>query len=430
MQHVSLRFPTFLHPALFLFILCLAQPVDALTLGEALRSASQNNEDVRAAAARVARARAVRRGALAELLPSATVTYSKTLREVESVRIVNDERVVLTPRESETADISLELELFDFANIPLVQSAQKDLQAERFDSAEVHRSLLFEVAATYFQTLTAERLAAAADTRRQVAQQFVNDTRDKVNAGLANRNELTRLELELASAELVKTQTENTLTKARLLLGYLINRDVAEPLVEPANPAVNTEREHANHRPDFRSAILRTEAARARVRQSWFEWLPDLGLRFTHYAPDIDAASRNNNDWLMVATFRWELFQPTLIADIGLQNADYHLAREEELALKRQLILDTRVADADVESAQAALNQAEVRLRVAEQNAEEVRERFRLGLATAFEQADANVSEFEARAGLAQQRFALQQAHLERVRADGYGPELIYSETE
>ncbi len=106
------------------------------------------------------------------------------------------------------------------------------------------------------------------------------------------------------------------------------------------------------------------------------------------------------------------------------------MAREQTHALRRQLVLDSRNADANLVAARAAVNQADVRLRVAQQNAEEVRERFRLGLATAIEQADANVSEFEARADVARQRFALQQALLDRVRADGYGPEAVFPVTE
>jgi hypothetical protein len=133
---------------------------------------------------------------------------------------------------------------------------------------------------------------------------------------------------------------------------------------------------------------------------------------------------------LLAATFQWEIFQPHLIVRTGLQRAEYRVLREQEHSFRRRLLLDSQTADADVQSAQAALEQAVVRLRVAEQNAEEVRERFRLGLATAIEQADANVSEFEASAGLAQQRFALQQAYLERARADGSAPEDLYPETE
>ncbi len=239
----------------------------------------------------MARARAVRRDALAGLLPSVTGTYTYTRREKAGTRIINGERVVLTPRDAKSADAVVDLALFDFANLPRLQAAQKDLQAERFDSADVRRALLFAVAGTFFEVLSAERQAEAAANRQKVAQQFVDDTRLKVEAGLANRNDLTRLELELASAQLVSTQTQNTLTKTRLQLGYLIGRDVNEALEEPANPeadySASPDDVREARRPDFRSAVLRSEAARARGREPWLEWLPNLGLRLTYYPPDI-----------------------------------------------------------------------------------------------------------------------------------------------
>lgn len=279
-----------------------------------------------------------------------------------------------------------------------------------------------------------ERQAEAAANRRQVAQQFVDETRLQVEAGLANRNDLTRLELELASAQLVNTQTQNSLVKARLQLGFLMGRDVDEPLEEPVTPAADfaasPDAEREQRRPDFRSAVLRSEAARARGRAPWLDMLPSLGLRLTYYPPEIIDNGSSGSDWIVGGTLSWNLFNPRLFAQSGVQSAEFRIAREQTRALGRQLVLDSRNADANLASARAAVTQADVRLRVAQQNAEEVRERFRLGLATAIEQADANVSEFEARADVARQRFALQQALLDRVRADGYGPEAVFPVTE
>ncbi len=59
---------------------------------------------------------------------------------------------------------------------------------------------------------------------------------------------------------------------------------------------------------------------------------------------------------------------------------------------------------------------------VAAQNAEEVRERFGQGLATALEQADATVARFEADAQLARQGFAARTAQLALAQALGLWP--------
>nr|MBP7589152.1 hypothetical protein [Thermoanaerobaculia bacterium] len=61
-------------------------------------------------------------------------------------------------------------------------------------------------------------------------------------------------------------------------------------------------------------------------------------------------------------------------------------------------------------------------LAFASQNAEEVRERFQNGLATALEQTDAQVSAFEAEVEVARQGFARDVADLALQRALGGWP--------
>ena len=81
-----------------------------------------------------------------------------------------------------------------------------------------------------------------------------------------------------------------------------------------------------------------------------------------------------------------------------------------------------RGALTDLATARAALDQSQVRSRVAGQNAEEVRERFAHGLATALEQADATVAAFEADADAERARLARTLAELALRRALGAAP--------
>src|SRR5690606_22655855 len=90
-------------------------------------------------------------------------------------------------------------------------------------------------------------------------------------------------------------------------------------------------------------------------------------------------------------------------------------AREAELVLerrRREVAVEVEGALAELAAAEAGERQAAVRLEVAGDNSEEVRERFQNGLATALEQADALVARFEAEAELERQRFAVARARL------------------
>jgi outer membrane protein TolC len=125
----------------------------------------------------------------------------------------------------------------------------------------------------------------------------------------------------------------------------------------------------------------------------------------------------------MAAVLTWELFDGGERAGLAEQfDAE---ARETALAaaaLERRIALEVSDALADVTTATAALGQAEAQAEVAEQNAVEVRERFRYGLASALESADAAVAQFEAEAERERQRFALRLAELALRRALGQAP--------
>jgi outer membrane protein TolC len=70
----------------------------------------------------------------------------------------------------------------------------------------------------------------------------------------------------------------------------------------------------------------------------------------------------------------------------------------------------------------AAVEQAQVRRTVAQQNADEIGIRFQQGLSTALEQADSNVAAYEAEIELARSRFNQQQANLSLEQAVGRWP--------
>ena len=129
------------------------------------------------------------------------------------------------------------------------------------------------------------------------------------------------------------------------------------------------------------------------------------------------------NDWNLAATLTWELFDGGTRSAQGAQlRAAATEADLEAAALRRRVALEVRGALTDLATAGAALDQSVVRSRVAGQNAEEVRERFAHGLATALEQADATVAAFEAEADAERSRLDRTLAELALRRALGAAP--------
>lgn len=403
-------------------------PAAPMTLAEALTLAARNNEQSGIATARLDRARALRRQAYATLLPDVNVTGTYTRRSEEVTRTIDDDEVVVQALNALSGVATVDATLLDVRAFPVARSAARNLEAQEYSSAEMRRTLAYEVAETFFSVLSAERLRDAASRRIEVSQATVSDARIRLEAGLASSNDLTRAELELATARLALTQAESLVRTARLSLGFLIGVPAERPLLEPgAEPtdgdAEALERAALDSRADLKDLTLRAEALRLLALEPKLRFVPTLTLRGTYRGTNEAGLSGRETDWNLAALFSWEVFDGGVrYAQAAAREAEYREALLTVDALRRQIGLEVRTARTDLETARAALEQAEVRARVAEQNAREVRVRYSEGLATALEQADATASAFEASAELARQRFALGVARLSLSQAVGRWP--------
>jgi outer membrane protein len=401
----------------------------ALTLEQAIRLAIAGNEISGVAEARLEGAAALKRQAIAQLVPALTITANATRRAREVTRTIDGDEVTVQAIDAYSGQAAIDTPLFDLRALPLIRAARSGLAAQQVESRELVRALAFDVADGFYAVLSLERLLEAARQRVTVARQTVEESRIRLDAGLANRNDLTRTQLELATAELGATRAASDVTTARLALAYLINAPVESALAVPersAPPVVDraalVDRALAGRR-ELVGLEERVLQAKRLALAPRLGWVPRLDLRGIYRWTNEAGLSGNSEDWNLGANLTWEIFdggdRSSLAAQLDAQ------AKELELGLvqrRRQVALEVDRASADLATADAALLQAQTQLEVAAQNAEEVRERFQNGLATALEQTDAQVSAFESEAAVAQVGFARDVAGLALERAIGAWP--------
>jgi outer membrane protein TolC len=401
-----------------------------LTLEEALALSSKSHEAPRIALARVAQAHAQASEARALLLPRLTAAGSYTRRRQEVTRELAGQSVVLQKANALNGSLSLQAGLFDATALPVLERA-KHLVAERERSAEeVRRDLAFDVCEAYFAVLSAEKLRDASLRREKLSSDSVDDARARLDAGLSARHDVTRAELELASAVLSRVKAQSAVVAAREGLGFLVGTAVSRPVEEPAaTPRTGgddlpvLEQEALAARLDLKALEERAAAARAAANEPRYRLLPTLALTGTVRATNEAGFTGQSADWNLGTTLSWVLFD----GGVRYAQAAVRAAELEEAGLqlglaRRRVGLELRAALSSLAAAAESRGQAEGRLRLARRNGEEVRERFRDGIATALERADASVSEFEAEAEVARQGFAVRLAQLALVRALGKWP--------
>lgn len=403
------------------FSLSIAAQDTPLTIERAVELAIERNEraaiadtTVEAAEARVGRARTA-------FLPRVDVTGNYR----------NDFEVDSTDRTLQTAALVTQ-PLFDARVFPLYRMARFERDATKFNAADTRRLLAFDAAATFLATLSFEQVALAAENRRAFAQTNLDDVRARFEAGLVSSNDVTRAELELATAVRGVAQAAGDVQTSRIDLETLVKADVAslaQPvlLLDAADDAPAASQtliaEAQQRRPDLAAQRASLEALRAFAQEPAARFLPSVLFQVQTRNINDGALTDRANAGFFGFSFAWPVF------DAGVRNAERAernaQVRGAELELEfeqRDVERELRSAAVQLSTEQAALREAIAALRAARKNADETSALYREGLASALELADANRQLFESEVAEVTARYRMVIAYLAWREASGLGP--------
>ncbi|HKA89694.1 MAG TPA: TolC family protein [Haliangiales bacterium] len=412
-------------PAVLCAVLATAQTAGALTLDEAVGLSRKNNErakiaaeNVHAAAGRVVAARAF-------FIPSLQIVGTYTRRSQAVTRDVGGVQTVIQEVNGLAGQANLTLTLFDARSIPLYRQALLERESARLGARDAVRLLGFDTGNAFLQTLGAQQVVGAAERRLELTKKTLGEARARFQAQLARSNDVTRAELDVATAEQALIQARGDLENARLNLGFLLGAQLADDLVEPAPllepaPVAAPEGlvvEAVKRRLDVAAARRHEEGLRAFAQEPLARFIPALNLLLQGRGNNEPGLTGRNFDWSLSVTMTWTLFDGGRgLGDRAERSATAEIQRLTTDASVRQIDVGVRQALVELANAGAGIKQAEVALAAARKNATEVGALYRQGLATALEEADANQKLYDAEVAAVRARYALGIAHLD-VRA-------------
>lgn len=320
--------------------------------------------------------------------------------------------------------------LFDARVFPLYRQQRLERDAARLSATDSKRLLGFDAAVSFLTTLSFEQVLLAAERRRDFAQTNLEDVRARFEAGLVSSNDVTRAELELATAVRELAQARGDVQASRVDLENLLKTDVAGALAPPvallgaaSNPppaADSVVAEAQSRRSDIAARRARVEALRAFADEPRARFFPSvLFTARTRNINDGPITNRNNEGFVGVS-FAWPVF------DAGLRGADRAERTANVRGAELQLELELRDVERQMRSAavqlsteQASLREAAAAVRAARKNADETNILYREGLASALELADATQRLFEAEVAEVTARYRMALAYLSLREASG-----------
>jgi outer membrane protein TolC len=362
-------------------------------------------------------------------LPVITASGVDTARPYDVVR----NGTTVTPYTQVTGGANIAQPVINLPAWPLYRQAERLLDAQKATSTDTKRVLQFTAAQAFFGVLASEAVLAAANRRLDTAKASLEYAQARVQAQLNSSNDVTRANLDLASALQEVAADDGNVKNAYVVLGFVLNAKVSGTLVPPEDtlqaagkpppPADALTTLALSRRPDLHAARWAAVAAHHFADEPLLRIAPTLGVTMGMTGSTLPMGSGYYTDETLVSTLTWQLYDAgNRYADKHSRDAAARVADLNEQLLIRQIDEGVQTALTQLGSTQAQFKAAGDAVASARKNVEETSTLYRQGLATALELTDANDSRFEAEVAYSGAEYAMALAYLALRQATGLEP--------
>ena len=380
-------------------------------------------------------ARAARRDARSELLPSLSAEIRSQRDQINFEaspfsRFRPDDSPVgpaVATFDIFDARLAFDMTLFDLGERRSLAAQNALEQAAGHTTQLIRNAVVLLVGNLYFRVNAAERHLDAAQAQVRTAEAFVELVDNRLTSGLAARMDGLRAQATRSAARQRQIGAEAELGKSKLRLARAIGLPLGQefrlidilgysPVELDPEEAIEIAR---TQRPDYLHAQERVSAARLELASARSERLPSLAVE-----ADVGSIGASANSGRTTYGAAAVLSVPLydggrLQAEIDVKRAALDAAgvrlRDLEVAMHYQLqeaLLDERAADAAVAVAREVLD-------IANQQLVDARSRFEVGLSSSLEVVEAQELLANARVGLIDAEFAHRLAKGAIARAIG-----------
>jgi outer membrane protein TolC len=431
----------------------------ALTLPDALAYARTHQPAIRAGLARVAASMQEARVPSAQWLPSVGVTgqvlggsVNNTTASYLTTDTMGLSRIGGTsaaassswkPYPSTLVGAGIRQETFDFGRISAQRAAADALvEVQKEQSSVTLLDTDFAVEEAYFAVFAAKGVQRASEDAFSRAKVHRDLAKGGVCSGMRSPIELTRAEAELARYDIGRIRATGGVSIAQSVLAATIGAsdtsvDVVGESLRPGEMPSLAEamRQAAIRDPRVRQALVQIKANEERTRAVGAELRPDVSLSatFTSRAggapPSGATASTVTGDgwlpyvpnWDVGLVVQWPIFDGTVVARREASRAGEAVAREDLDVVRQEQAAAIERTYTSCDVANRALPGLDQAVAAARANYEQADARFRAGLGTAVELADAEDLRASAEISLALGQFDVARARAAFGRAIAEG---------
>jgi outer membrane protein len=413
--------------AVFLATGLLASKAPALTMEEAVTFAMENNHRIKEFERLEDSARedvGVKRGAF---WPSADLSYSYSDVEVSGATALGSTFI----RSGSAGTVGVSYNLFNgLSDMKSLKQSLSMAEASMYERNAVTADVVLDARTAYIDVLRAKRAVATAREGVELLERQAEDARRFYDVGLFAKNDVLKVEVELASArqDLITAEGDFAVALKRLerTIGTDISEDEAIEDLEEATPAARPSYEELraealDRRSELRQLRVLGEAQGYGAEAIRGDYFPDidLSLTYTRYGDNPDLGGReflNDAENRITLSATWNVFD-----GFSTTHAVNQARYQQEATLERlgdtreEIVLQLKEALEGYGVALGRLKAAATAVEQAEENYRVTQNQFREQLATTTDLLDARVFLTRARN---QHNNAVYDTHLWAARID------------
>ena len=297
---------------LILISIFLTGTAHALTMDEAVDLTLKNNNKIKAYAQKEKSQHYQVKASKSEFLPNLDLSYSYTKL---------DEASAFQDKESSTASIEASYNLFNgFIDSNKVDEARSLLHAYEYERKAVEADIIYSVKIAYIEVLRARK---GVQVERETVELLKKEKKDAVffyREGMAAKNELLKVEVELASARqkylVSKSRLVTAIDRLSRFTGVTFNNEVDISDLSHEKEISKNYQKLRGSEPEKRSELKYLQAFRQSkeytLKSARGEYLPTIDLSFSQssFGDSTSPSGRSGDDdeTRAMVTARWELF--------------------------------------------------------------------------------------------------------------------------
>ncbi|MEK9138658.1 MAG: TolC family protein, partial [Bacteroidota bacterium] len=281
--------------------------------------------------------------------------------------------------------------------------------------------LVLNITSAYWMLYQAIETKKLVDENVQRLTSYVTDTENLIKAGLATRNDLLKIQVQLSNAKLAQIDAGNDVEVSTMSLNNVMGQSLDTPIHLISVPDITIGQQGGSaqvpvgtpttilidmamkNRPDLLAMNYRVEAARSGVTAAQGNWWPQIALTANYlygrpnprYLPTRDEFKPT---WEVGVVMQFDIWNWGATS-FQTEQAKSQLQQNEVLytLMKDNTKLEVKRSQLGVDRASKRIDVARSAIEQAEENSRSTNEKYKNGLATSTDLLDASLAVLQAR---------------------------------